>query len=58
MTDQTPIALTLAFADVKLIAAALHELPYRVAAPVLQRLEQQVNAAPVPPEASAAVAKE
>ena len=30
--------------DLKLVAGALQELPYRICAPLLQKLQEQVNA--------------
>lgn len=44
MTDQFSITLTLA--ELQVIDAALAETPYRIAAPVIQRINQQLQEQP------------
>lgn len=43
---RAPVSITLAFSDWQLIARGVQELPMRLAVPLLQELERQVQAAP------------
>jgi hypothetical protein len=54
MQSDLPVTITLAAQDWNTVLGALGEAPYRLAAPVVQRIVEQVQQQQAPPLASAA----